>query len=66
MCVCVSVHCLCVQELDFVFDQSSVALNCSIDFLRSSLNSAAVTVGEDAQGNFTAVLDGIVNTSQCK
>ena len=63
MCVCVSVRCLCVQELDFVFDQSSVALNCSIDFLRSSLNNTAMTVGEDAQGNFT---DGIVNTSQCK
>lgn len=53
-----------IFELDFVFDQSSVALNCSIDFLRGSLNSAAVTVGETAQGNFTAVQNGIVNTSQ--
>ena len=57
---------MCVQELDFVFDQSSVALNCSIDFLRSSLNAAAMTAGQRAQENFTTVLDSAVSTSQCE
>ena len=57
---------MCVQELDFVFDQSSVALNCSIDFLRSSLNAAAMRAGQRAQENFTTVLNSAVSTSQCE
>ena len=47
--------CLSSQELDFVIDQSSVALNCSLDFLRNSLNA----VGQEAQ-------DSVLNTSQCE
>lgn len=55
VCTLVSLVCLSSQELDFVIDQSSVALNCSLDFLRNSLNA----VGQDAQ-------DSVVNTSQCE
>ena len=63
---CLVCVCLCVQELDFVFDQSNVAVNCSVDFLQESLTAAAMGIGRTVQDNITTVLGRAADTSQCE